>query len=75
MLNVVLLQRVIDDYCTRTKRPRTALAAAMDMSMPTFYSRTSGESEWKASEMYAFKVETGIDRQTWDAIFFSFDVN
>lgn len=75
MLNVKMLQSVIDQYCTVTGRPRTALAAAMGVSMPTFYSRVSGESEWKASEMHAFAVETGISQTTRDQIFFSDDVN
>lgn len=75
MLNVELLQRTVDEYCARTKRPRTALAAAMGVSMPTFYSRTSGESEWKASEIHAFTVETGINLPMRDAIFFAPDVN
>ena len=75
MLNVELLARVIDEYCTKTGNPRTVLAAALSMSMPTFYSRVSGESEWKASEMVAFSAETGISTRTRDAIFFADSVN
>lgn len=69
MINVSLLNRVVDEYFSRTKKPRTALAWVIGMSLPTYYSRIRGESEWKASEIVAFVQETGIGEKTRDKIF------
>lgn len=49
--------------------PRTALAAAWGMSMPTFYSRLSGDSEFKASEIVAAAVSLKLSKKKRDAIF------
>lgn len=75
MPNVEMLLQVIEEYCTRTGQPRTCLAAGMGMSMPTFYSRINGESDWRVSESLAFAAITGISREKWFAIFFNPDVN
>jgi hypothetical protein len=48
---------------------RTALAAAWGMSMPTFYSRISGNSEFTASEIVAASASLQLTIEQRDAIF------
>lgn len=49
----------------------TALAAAWGMSVPTFYSRKKGESEFTAPEIQAATKTLGLTRAERDAIFFA----
>ena len=49
---------------------RTALAAALNMSMPTFYSRISGKSEFTAPEIVAATTALRLTKKQRDAIFF-----
>lgn len=67
MTNVKLLMQVIDN-CPLSK---TAMAAALDMSMPTFYSRISGKSEFTASEIVAAVKLFNLTRKQRDEIFLS----
>lgn len=48
----------------------TVLAAAWGMSMPTFYSRISGQSEFSAPEIIAATLSLQLTRDERDAIFF-----
>ena len=64
--NVELLQKAI----AAAKAPRTALAAAWGMSMPTFYSRISGKSEFTAPEIVAATASLNLTKKQRDAIFF-----
>lgn len=65
MTNVELLREAIK----QTGMKRTALAAAWGMSMPTFYSRISGNSEFTASEIVAASASLHLTKQQRDAIF------
>lgn len=47
----------------------TEIAAYMGWSMPTYYSRINGDSEWKASEIINFTALAGISKPHRDAIF------
>lgn len=58
--NVPLLQEAID---ASGKNP-TVLAAEWNMSVPTYYSRTQGKSEFTASEICAAIVSLSL---TWKA--------
>lgn len=71
MTNVELLQEAIK----RSGKSRTALAAAWDMSMPTYYGRISGNSEFTASEIVAAAASLGLTREQRDAIFLGDQVN
>lgn len=71
MTNVELLRQVLD----RIKPKRTQLAAAMGVSMPTFYSRISGKSEFTAPEILALSNALGLTKEERDAIFFAVMVN
>lgn len=65
MTNVELLR----DAIKRAGIARTALAAAWGMSMPTFYSRISGNSEFTASEIVAAAASLHLTAKQRDAIF------
>lgn len=54
---------------------RTALAGAWGMSMPTFYSRINGRSEFTASEIVAAAASLKMTRKKRDAIFLGDKVN
>lgn len=47
----------------------TEIAAAMGWSMPTYYSRVNGRSEWTATEIVKFTALAHLDRTARDAIF------
>ena len=74
MTNVELLQAILQKLSAAGITP-TMVAAEMGWSMPTYYSRTSGESEWKASEIVAFTALSGINKELRDAIFLEGNVN
>lgn len=65
MTNVELLREAIKQAGVK----RTALAAAWGMSMPTFYSRISGNSEFTASEIVAASASLHLTKKQRDAIF------
>ena len=65
MTNVELLREAIN----RAGVKRTILAAAWGMSMPTFYSRISGNSEFTASEIVAATASLQLTIEQRDAIF------
>lgn len=65
MTNVELLREAIN----RAGVKRTVLAAAWGMSMPTFYSRISGNSEFTASEIVAATASLQLTIEQRDAIF------
>ena len=65
MTNVELLREAIK----RADVSRTALAAAWGMSMPTFYSRISGNSEFTASEIVTAAASLHLTKRQRDAIF------
>ena len=67
MTNVELLRQVLKELDVRP----VVLAAAMGWSVPTYYSRISGESEWKASEIVKFSTLAGLSDARRDAIFFA----
>lgn len=65
MTNVELLQEKID----ASHLSNTAIAAALDMSMPTFYSRKKGESEFTASEIVKATAVLKLTKKERDVIF------
>ena len=69
--NVSLLQAAIDE----SGLSPTALAAAWGMSIPTYYSRKSGQSEFTASEIVAATVSLKLTRNRRDQIFLGASVN
>lgn len=69
--NVDELQRAIDES---GKNP-TTLAAEWDMSVPTYYSRTSGKSEFSASEICAATKSLNLTRKRRDCIFLTENVS
>ena len=71
MTNVELLNEAIKKSGIRP----TALAAAWGMSMPTYYSRIAGKSEFTASEIVAAATSLGLTRKKRDVIFLGDDVN
>lgn len=71
MTNVELLREAIN----KSGLKRTALAAAWGMSMPTFYSRISGNSEFTASEIVAATASLQLTIEQRDAIFLGDSVN
>lgn len=71
MTNVKLLLEEIE-ACPLSK---TAIAAEWGMSMPTFYSRISGDSEFKASEIMAATKTFNLTRKRRDQIFLTESVN
>ena len=66
MTNVALLREAINNAGVS----RTALAAMWGMSMPTFYSRISGKSEFTAPEIVAATASLHLTKRQRDAIFF-----
>lgn len=66
MTNIELLQNAIKS----APLSRTALAAAWGMSMPTFYSRISGRTEFTAPEIITATATLNLTKQQRDAIFF-----
>lgn len=71
MTDVKLLHKVLGGlHASPTKT-----AAAMGWSMPTYYSRINGESEWKASEIVAFTALAGLSKSLRDQIFLPDNVN
>ena len=71
MTNVELLNEEI----AKCPLSKTAIAGEWGMSMPTFYSRISGESEFKASEIVAATKTFNLTRTRRDQIFLSESVN
>lgn len=69
--NVSELQRAIDES---GKNP-TTLAAEWNMSVPTYYSRTRGESEFNASEICAATKSLRLTRKRRDVIFLTENVS
>ncbi|MBR5878313.1 MAG: hypothetical protein IKY91_02085 [Akkermansia sp.] len=65
MTDATRLSQVLDALDARP----VELAAAMGWSMPTYYSRISGESEWKASEIVKFTRLAQLSREERDSIF------
>lgn len=66
MANMELLHKAIQAAGV----PRVALAAAWGMSMPTFYSRINGKSEFTASEIVTATATLNLSKVDRDAIFF-----
>lgn len=71
MTNVKMLLAEID----ASGIPRTALAGAWGMSMPTFYSRINGRSEFTASEIVAAATSLNMTRKKRDVIFLGDKLN
>lgn len=71
MTNVELLKKEI----LKSPKSPTEIAAEWDMSMPTYYSRISGNSEFKASEIIAATKTLNLSRTRRDEIFLSNSVN
>ena len=69
--NVPLLQDAIKES---GKNP-TTLAAEWDMSVPTYYSRTRGESEFTASEICAAVKSLRLNRRYRGIIFLGDNVS
>lgn len=65
-VNVTML---VQEIKASKKRPVT-LAAEWGMSLPTYYSRISGASEWTASNIVAATKSLGLTKAKRDAIFF-----
>ena len=71
MTNVELLKEEIHK-CPKTP---TEIASEWGMSMPTYYSRISGNSEFKASEIIAATKTFNLSRTRRDEIFLTKGVN
>jgi hypothetical protein len=71
MTNVELIMEEIK----RCQLSKTAIAAEWGMSMPTFYSRISGKSEFTASEIVAATKTFNLTRSRRDQIFLTESVN
>ena len=69
--NVDLLQAAIKES---GKNP-TTLAAEWGMSIPTYYSRANGDSEFTASEICAASKSLQLNRRSRDLIFLSENVS
>ena len=65
MTDVDKLARVLKQM----QKPPTEIAAYMGWSIPTYYSRVNGESEWKATEIVNFTALARLSRPERDAIF------
>lgn len=65
-MNVELLKEKI----AKSGIARTAIAAALDMSIPTFYNRLSGEREFKASEIRELTKVLKLSDSERNIIFF-----
>ena len=66
MTNVQKLNEKIE----KSELSHTAIAAALGMSMPTYYSRKSGKSEFTASEISKMTEVLGLTKAERDEIFF-----
>lgn len=71
MTNVTLLQEEIE----KCPKSPTEIAAEWGMSMPTYYSRVSGKSDFKASEIIAATKTFNLSRIRRDQIFLTKSVN
>lgn len=71
MTNVKLLMEEIEK-CPMSK---TAIAAEWGMSMPTFYSRIQGKSEFTASEIVMASHTLHLTKARRDLIFLTKSVN
>ena len=71
MTNVELLKEEIE----RCPLSPTAIAAEWGMSMPTYYSRISGKSEFAASEIIVATKTFNLTRERRDQIFLTESVN
>lgn len=71
MTNVALLQEEI----LKSPKSPTEISAEWGMSMPTYYSRISGKSEFKASEIVAATKTFSLSRTRRDEIFLAENVN
>ena len=60
----------LHDKIERSSLSHTAIAAALGMSMPTYYSRKSGKSEFVASEISTMTKLLGLTKAERDEIFF-----
>ena len=66
MTNVDMLQQKIE----AANISPVVLAAALKVSLPTYYKLKAGESEFTASMIQAATVTLGLTRDERDAIFF-----
>lgn len=71
MTNVELLKEEIK----KCPLSPTAIAGEWGMSMPTYYSRTSGKSEFTASEIVKATKTFNLTRSRRDQIFLAESVN
>lgn len=69
--NVELLQTAIKE----TGKNPTVLAAEWGMSIPTYYSRANGNSEFTASEICAAVRSLQLNRKMRDLIFLTENVS
>lgn len=67
MTNLELLREKL----TQAGLGPVAMAAAWDISMPTYYKLLSGESEFTASQIQTTTELFGLTRDERDAIFFA----
>lgn len=67
MTNLELLREKLTQTCLGP----VAMAAAWDVSMPTYYKLLSGESEFTASQIQTTTELFGLTRDERDAIFFA----
>ena len=66
MTNVEMLNMKIE----RSGKSHTEIAAALGMSMPTYYSRKAGKSEFTASEIVKATAALKLTKTERDQIFF-----
>ena len=66
MTNVELLQKKIDE----SGLTPTVMAALLGMSVPTYYNRKTGKSEFTASEILKVVKTLNLTKKERDAIFF-----
>ena len=67
MTNLALLREKLN----QSGLSPVAMAAAWDISMPTYYKLLSGESEFTASQIQTTTELFGLTRDERDAIFFA----
>ena len=65
MTNVELLEKKIKE----SGKSPTVLAAEWGVSLPTYYSRKAGKSEFTAPEIVAATISLGLKKADRDAIF------
>lgn len=66
MTDVKMLEKKINN----SGLSHTAIAAALNVSMPTYYSRKTGRSEFTASEIVKVMKVLKLTKEERDAIFF-----